>query len=498
MSGDMFHTMKELNEFGPKASSWSSLLGLIFMATLVLSISAFSTQKAVAMTLGFGTIEGDPNRRLAATVEQIMVQSMPDLVWLSSSTRAKPQLAIDLTVFGFREDSRPFRQENKICKRFSASDPKAKNWLERAASRSCLEYEDRSKNCRKIQISLDVASRIHDPTTSRVLASGRQSFSTESSVCDPDVPDLLAMRTMLEQDASKWVVGRIAAIPTEVLGTIVARSAATSSSDDRAKQASQPQTEKSSTSQAAAQPGSPLPMGVSSNTANKRASNEKRFALVIGNGAYAGSARLDNPVADSEAISARLKRHGFQVYLERNLTRQQMVAAIQKFSMEASEADLSVLYFAGHGVQINGVNFLVPIDVGISDATRMGFDAVPLNTLIESALPGKARLVFLDACRDNPWLKSSTRGLSRGLAPISVASGTLISYATKDGSIAFDGGGKHSPFTQALLEHIDQPEDIGIVLRRVRERVMSLTNGQQQPWEYGSLTGGALILPLDR
>jgi uncharacterized caspase-like protein len=303
---------------------------------------------------------------------------------------------------------------------------------------------------------------------------------------------------MLEQDASKWVVGRIAAIPTEVLGTIVARSAATSSSDDSAKQASQPQTEKSSTSQATAQPGSPLPMDVSSNTANKRASNEKRFALVIGNGAYAGSARLDNPLADSEAIAARLKRHGFQVYLERNLTRQQMVAAIQKFSMDASEADLSVLYFAGHGVQINGVNFLVPIDVGISDATRMGFDAVPLNTLIESALPGKARLVFLDACRDNPWLKSRTRGLSRGLAPISVASGTLISYATKDGSIAFDGSGKHSPFTQALLEHIDQPEDIGIVLRRVRERVMSLTNGQQQPWEYGSLTGGALILPLDR
>jgi uncharacterized caspase-like protein len=239
-------------------------------------------------------------------------------------------------------------------------------------------------------------------------------------------------------------------------------------------------------------------MDVSSNTANKRASNEKRFALVIGNGAYAGSARLDNPLADSEAIAARLTRHGFQVYLERNLTRQQMVAAIQKFSMDASEADLSVLYFAGHGVQINGVNFLVPIDVGTSDATRMGFDAVPLNTLIESALPGKARLVFLDACRDNPWLKSSTRGLSRGLAPISVASGTLISYATKDGSIAFDGSGKHSPFTQALLEHIDQPEDIGIVLRRVRERVMSLTNGQQQPWEYGSLTGGALILPLDR
>jgi hypothetical protein len=456
------------------------------------------SQNSVAVTLGFGAIEGDPNRRLAATVEQVMVQSMPDLMWLSGSTKAKPQLAIDLTVFGFREDSRPFRQENRICKRFSASDPKAKNWFERAASRSCLEYEDRSKNCRKVQISLDVASRIHDPITSRVVASGRQSFSTESSVCDPDVHDLLAMRAALEQEASKWVVGRIAAIPNDVLGTIVARSAATSSGQESAKQASQPQTDKESMSQ-----GTPKLEMLSNpleslNTVERQRSNEKRFALVIGNGTYAGSARLDNPVADSEAIAARLKRHGFQVYLERNLTRQQMIAAIQKFSMDASDADLSVFYFAGHGVQINGVNFLVPIDVGVADASRMGFDAVPLNTLIDTALPGKARLVFLDACRDNPWLKSGTRGLTRGLAPISVASGTLISYATKDGSVAFDGSGKHSPFTQALLEHIDQPEDIGILLRRVRERVMSLTNGQQQPWEYGSLTGGALILAVDR
>jgi len=490
--------MKELNEFRPRVALWPSLLGLMFTATFALTVLAFPTQRAVAMTLGFGTIEGDPNRRLAATVEQVIVQSMPDLVWLSSSSKTKPLLAIDLTVFGFREDSRPFRQENRICKRFSASDPKAKNWLERAASRSCLEYEDRSKNCRKIQISLDVASRIHDQTTSRIIASGRQSFSTESSVCDPEVPDLLAMRTALEQEASKWVVGRIATIPNDVLGTIVARSASSSAAEDNVKQASQPHTNKTSASPAAPKLESLSTPPDTLNTAKKQIGSEKRFALVIGNGAYSGSAKLDNPVADSEAIAASLKRHGFQVYLERNLTRQQMIAAIQKFSMDASDADLSVLYFAGHGVQINGVNFLVPIDVSVADANRMGFDAVSLNTLIDTALPGKARLVFLDACRDNPWLKSGTRGLTRGLAPVSVTSGTLISYATKDGSVAFDGSGKHSPFTQALLEHIDQPEDIGIVLRRVRERVMKLTNGQQQPWEYGSLTGNSLILAVDR
>ena len=478
------------------------LLQLIFEvirgSVLSSALAICFSQNSVAVTLGFGAIEGDPNRRLAATVEQVIVQSMPDLVWLSSSSKTKPQLAIDLTIFGFREDGRPFRQENRICKRFSASDPKAKNWLERAASRSCLEYEDRSKNCRKIQISLDVASRIHDQTTSRIIASGRQSFSTESSVCDPEVPDLLAMRTALEQEASKWVVGRIATIPNDVLGTIVAHSTAIGSGENSAKQAPQQHTDKTSISQATSKLEMFSTTPDALNIVRTQVSNEKRFALVIGNGAYAGSARLDNPVADSEAIAASLKRHGFQVYLERNLTRPQMIAAIQKFSMDASDADLSVLYFAGHGVQINGVNFLVPIDVSVADASRMGFDAVSLNTLIDTALPGKARLVFLDACRDNPWLKSGTRGLTRGLAPVSVTSGTLISYATKDGSVAFDGSGKHSPYTQALLEHIDQPEDIGIVLRRVRERVMKLTNGQQQPWEYGSLTGGALVLAVDR
>jgi len=347
-------------------------------------------------------------------------------------------------------------------------------------------------------MSLDVASRIHDQTTSRIIASGRQSFSTESSVCDPEVPDLLAMRTALEQEASKWVVGRIATSPNDVLGTIVAHSTAIGSGENSAKQDPQQHPDKTSISQATSKLEMFSTTPDALNIVRTQVSNEKRFALVIGNGAYAGSARLDNPVADSEAIAASLKRHGFQVYLERNLTRPQMIAAIQKFSMDASDADLSVLYFAGHGVQINGVNFLVPIDVSVADANRMGFDAVSLNTLIDTALPGKARLVFLDACRDNPWLKSGTRGLTRGLAPVSVTSGTLISYATKDGSVAFDGSGRHSPFTQALLEHIDQPEDIGIVLRRVRERVMKLTNGQQQPWEYGSLTGGALVLAIDR
>jgi uncharacterized caspase-like protein len=114
---------------------------------------------------------------------------------------------------------------------------------------------------------------------------------------------------------------------------------------------------------------------------------------------------------------------------------------------------------------------------------------------VEQYLPGKTKLVFLDACRDNPLMASGVRGVTKGLAPISVSEGTLISYATKDGQTAEDGiGHKNSPFTAALLEHLGDPEDIAVVLRAVRAKVLQRTGNRQQPWEYGSLTGGALVL----
>ena len=103
-------------------------------------------------------------------------------------------------------------------------------------------------------------------------------------------------------------------------------------------------------------------------------------------------------------------------------------------------------------------------------------------------------ILVLDACRDNPAVSSGFRGFGRGLAPIQAPTGTLIAYATRDGGVAEDGTGKHSPYTQALLDVIDQPEDISLLLRRVRDKVMKDTAGRQQPWEYGSLSGGELVL----
>ena len=132
-------------------------------------------------------------------------------------------------------------------------------------------------------------------------------------------------------------------------------------------------------------------------------------------------------------------------------------------------------------------------------SASIDFDAISTNQIVDKYMRGKTKLVFLDACRDNPLARSfiASRGVgsvSKGLAPMDVASGTLISYATKDGNVAIDGDGKNSPYTEALLKHLDNREDISLILRKVRQDVMNKTKGQQVPWDYGSLVGGQLIL----
>lgn len=226
-----------------------------------------------------------------------------------------------------------------------------------------------------------------------------------------------------------------------------------------------------------------------------QASKRNAHALVIGNGAYPGSGRLDNPVNDANAISQKLRSMGFTVTTVTDANRQKLVQSMAQFRRTAAAADMSLLFYAGHGVQIFGTNYILPTDVDQTDPAQATIQGLSLNSVVENFLPGKTKLVFLDACRDNPLQRTNDRSVSKGLAPISAAEGTLISYATKDGQTASDGAGaKNSPFTQALLQHLDDPADIAVVLRKVREKVMQTTRGKQQPWEYGSLTGGELVL----
>lgn len=217
-------------------------------------------------------------------------------------------------------------------------------------------------------------------------------------------------------------------------------------------------------------------------------------ALIVGNSAYSGSAKLPNPINDAKAMSAKLSSLGFKVTEAVDADRIKLVTALSEFSQTAAGADVTLLFYAGHGVQISGTNYMLPVDLNMNDLHQVPLQGISLNDVVEKNLPGKTKLVFLDACRDNPLIPVSGRGVGRGLAPISVSEGTLIAYSTKDGQLAMDGVGKNSPFTEALLNHLDDQDDIAVVLRKVRDEVMRNTGNKQQPWEYGSLTGGALVL----
>jgi hypothetical protein len=225
------------------------------------------------------------------------------------------------------------------------------------------------------------------------------------------------------------------------------------------------------------------------------ASPKNPHALIIGNAAYPGSSRLDNPINNAKAIEQKLKSMGFTVTVVTDANRQRLVQAMSQFRKTASNADLSLLLYSGHDVQIFGTNYILPNYVDQSDVAQATIQGVSLNSMVESFLLGKTKIVLLDACRDNPLQRSNYRSVYKGLAPKSVAQGALIAYATKDGQTASDGvGQKNSPFTKALLEHLSDTQDIAVILRKVREKVMTAAGGKQQPWEYGNLTGGELVL----
>lgn len=222
-------------------------------------------------------------------------------------------------------------------------------------------------------------------------------------------------------------------------------------------------------------------------------------ALVIGNSVYAGLGALPNAANDARAMAAKFKQFGMDVDLVLDANRSALVKALGDFQSRAAGYDVNILFYAGHGLQVDGVNYVVPVDLRAAGASvgAVKLNAVSLNDALEY-LPAAARVVFLDACRDNPLsrsLRTATRSAAGiGLAPANVATGTLVAYATRDGSTSEDGDGRHSPYTAALLAHLDADDDIAIVLRRVRQAVLKATGNRQEPWEYGSLVGDRLVL----
>jgi tetratricopeptide (TPR) repeat protein len=225
------------------------------------------------------------------------------------------------------------------------------------------------------------------------------------------------------------------------------------------------------------------------------ARTETRIALVIGNSSYAAITHLPGPGRDAQAIGAALSEAGFDtVTIAMNQTRAQFLETLNTFSEEAEAADWAVVYFAGHGIEVGGINYLIPTDAKLRSERDVPDEAVSLERVIGSIESAKKlRLVILDACRDNPFLTKmkvarATRSVSRGLGGIEPEGGTLVAYAAKHGQVAQDGEAGNSPFVASLLERMKTPGlELSKFFHLVRNDVLVRTSGKQEPFLYGSL-----------
>lgn len=239
---------------------------------------------------------------------------------------------------------------------------------------------------------------------------------------------------------------------------------------------------------------------------NVPGSAASRVALLIGNSEYSKVGRLANPRNDARAMGEALKRLGFEVTVTRDLGAEGMRRVLLEFGDAAVGSEMAVIFYAGHGMELDKQNYLIPVDAELKTDRAVTLEAIHLDALSEAVSgASQLRLIILDSCRDNPFLPQmkvtrSTRSIGRGLAAVEPEAGTLIAFAAREGTVASDGEGKHSPFTQALLDHIEQPGlEIDFMFRKVRDSVMRATSGQQQPFRYGSLPGREIFLkPAER
>lgn len=218
----------------------------------------------------------------------------------------------------------------------------------------------------------------------------------------------------------------------------------------------------------------------------------KLTALAIGNSAYPGAA-LSNPVNDAEDISAALAALGFSVVKLTDARIEEVDRAISSFRDNLNSNDVGLFYFAGHGMQIAGENYITAVDTKFADETSAKYSSYPLNQLIDvmAGCSNSTNLIILDACRNNPYVRAWNRDASvNGLAPVFTPKGTLIAFATSPGETAADGVGRNGSYTESLLRHINTPDvPIEDVFKRTRNTLSVITSGKQTSWEHTSLTG---------
>ncbi|MGI9419074.1 MAG: caspase family protein [Geminicoccaceae bacterium] len=236
------------------------------------------------------------------------------------------------------------------------------------------------------------------------------------------------------------------------------------------------------------------------------ATDGRRVALVIGNGGYSNIPALPNPAKDARLIAEKLRAVGFDVEMAVDGDWSQLQQSVRSFGRRARGADAALFFYAGHGIQSKGENFLLPVDAKVGEVADLRYEALPLSLVTEELdeADAKISMVVLDACRDNP-LTRSLRGSGRtrstdvtqGLATVQSASGMLIAYATAPGDVAYDGDGtENSPFTRAFADWIEKPGlEVALMFRRVREQVYETTGGKQRPWVEEAILGDFYFQP---
>ncbi|MGS4990276.1 caspase family protein [Roseibium sp. RP-7] len=225
--------------------------------------------------------------------------------------------------------------------------------------------------------------------------------------------------------------------------------------------------------------------------------DENRFALVIGNSSYEKIGRLGNPGRDADLVAKSLEGVGFEVSVHFDLDEDGLGKVLDDLADRAPDLDVAVLYFAGHGIQKDGENFLIPVDAQLKSATSIERETVSLRSFMEVMEEVPISLLFLDACRNNPFAEhllsqsssdGRSAGITRGLAPIRTVGDMLVTFATLPNSVAKDGAGQNSPFAKALARHVATPDaEVSVLMKRVTRDVMAETDGEQRPQQLSQM-----------